>query len=198
MVQTRPLLATSLWVIMSLILLIILLVLALRPTLITIADLLAKIREQGEVSKQLEDKMVSVQTATANLKKIDDKLYLLDVGLPKEDLWDQLASKLESIATASGLKIQNIIIYKVPLSPTELIGTKEQPIIVSAPKGIIPIRFKIIAVGSYDQSRKLIEAVEKMRRITIIDQANIDLTKEGDYMVTIQAETGYLPDKFIL
>jgi Tfp pilus assembly protein PilO len=198
MVQSRPLLATSLWVILSLILLIVLLVLALRPTLITIADLVAKIEQQREISQRLEAQMLTVQQAATNLDAVRDKLDLLDSGLPKEAAWNELAWGLSGMATSSGLALDSIVINKIPLSPTELAGNKQETVIISTPQGIIPVRFTIVATGDYEQIRRLVELVEKMRRISIIDRMQIDTTKEGAVKVIIQAETGYLPDKFVL
>src|SRR3989304_6607354 len=102
MVQSRPLLATSLWVILSLVLLIVLLVLALRPTLITIADLVSKINQQREISVKLDDQILAVQGALTSLQGARDQLYLLDLGLPKEAAWDELAVNLQGMASGSG------------------------------------------------------------------------------------------------
>jgi len=197
-VQTRPLLATSLWVILSLILLIALLVLALRPTLVTIADLVSKISQQQEVSQRLEEKMLAVQQASTNLNNVRDKLYLLDLGLPKEAEWNELASELQGMATSSGLSLDNIVISKIPMSPDELTTSKQEKVVISTPKGILPVRFSLTAIGSYEQIRVLVEKVEKMQRVCIINRMQIDTTKEGDLKVNIQAETGYLPDKYVL
>jgi len=198
MIQSRPLLATSLWVILSLVLLIVLLVLALRPTLITIADLMSKIRQQQEISKRLEDKMLAVQKASTNLEAVRERLYLVDLGLPKEAQWKELTEKLAGMATESGLALNNIIVNKIPLTPTEQIGSKQEAVIISIPKGIVPIRFTVVATGTYEQIRKLVEMVEKMQRVSIIDRMQTEMTKEGSLKVTIQAETGYLPDKYVL
>ena len=198
MVQSRPLLATSMWVILSLILLIVLVVLALRPTLITIADLVSKINQQNEVSDRLEEKMLMVQQATANLDMARDRLYLLDIALPKEALWNELSSNLIGMATSSGVNIENITVNKIPLTPDEQSGTKQTGVSVSMPEGIIPVRFMVIAKGTNEQIEKLVELVENTKRVSIINMMQIQLTKEGDYQINIQAETGYLPEKFIL
>lgn len=198
MVQSRPLLATSLWVIMTLVLLIVLVVLALRPTLITIADLLSKINQQKEVSAQLDQKILQVQEATSNLEQARDKLYLLDLGLPKEALWNELSSNLVGMATVSGTTLQNIVVKKIPLSPSEQLGTKQDPIEVLMPKGIIPIRFTVVANGNFEQIQELVQLVERMNRVSIVNMVQITSGKEEGYDVTIFAETGYLPDKFVL
>jgi len=194
MVQSRPLLATSLWVILSLVLLIVLLVLALRPTLITIADLMSKINQQKAVSQQLEDKMVTVRLASENLDKIGEQLYLLDLGSPKESYWSELSSILVGMATQSGTELDNIVVNRIPLSTNESIGTKQDPVEISMPKGLIPVRFNLTAYGEYEKLEKLVELVEKMRRVSIIDMVQIQLTKNGDYRVTIKAETSYRPE----
>ena len=66
------------WVVLSLILLIILMVLALRPTLVTISTLLGQIQQQKEISQKLDDKTLSVTTALKTLDSVKEKLPLLD------------------------------------------------------------------------------------------------------------------------
>jgi hypothetical protein len=197
-VQSKPLFTTTLWVILSLILLIVLIVLALRPTLITIADLLSRIKQQNQVSQRLDSKMLEVQQALAALEDTRDKLYLLDIALPKEALWNELSSNLVGLATQSGTVLENIVVNKIPLSPDELTGTKPGTVIISMPKEIIPIKFTIIAKGQPENIRSLVELVERMRRVSIVNMVQINLNKEGDYRVTIMAETGYLPEKYLL
>lgn len=197
-VQSQPLFATSLWVIFSLVLLIVLLVLALRPTLITIADLMSKIQQQREISARLEDQILVVQEALTNLGGVRDQVYLLDLGLPKDALWDKLAENLYGMASVSGVTLEDVIVNKVPLTPSELVEKKQESIKTSTPRGIFPIRFTVVANGDYEQVKKMVELVEKMGRVSIINSMKIETPKEGGFKVTIQAETGYLPDKFVL
>ncbi len=198
MVQSQPLWAASLWVILSLILLIVLLVLALRPTLVTIADLLGKIKQQRQVSKQLEDKIFTVQKALANLEAVNDKLYLLEEAAPKEARWSEFADGLAATATESGVTLENILINKIPMTPTEKPGKQELTVVSYMPNGIIPVRFTLGVRGDYDKLRPIVEKLEKKRRIIIIDRVQIEPAKEGGWRMTLQGETGYLPDKYVL
>ena len=198
MVQTQPLWTASLWVMLSLILLIILLVLALRPTLVTIADLMGKIKQQREVSKQLENKIFTVQKALENLDAVNDKLGLLDEALPKETEWKQIADKLQFIATGSGIALDNILISKIPLTPIDP-ASKQEQVSTMIPQGIIPIRFTYEITGDYESVRQVVSKIENTRRIIIVSRVQVLPTKDGGgWHMTMQGETGYLPDKFIL
>lgn len=199
MVQSQPLWSASLWVILSLILLIVLLVLALRPTLITIADLVGKINQQKIVTAQLEERIVAVQNAISSMENQRDRISLLDEALPLDMKWSELAATLEAVAVESGISVENIVIGKIALTPTEIANNKSEKLEISSlPVGVIPVRFSITALGDFQSFRTLVERLEKKRRVMILTAVQISTDKTGALTIAIQGETSYLPDKFVL
>jgi len=132
------------------------------------------------------------------LEELRNRLYLLDMALPKEALWNELSSSLVGMATLSGTALDSIVINKVPLSPDEQPSTKQNTETTSMPKGIIPMKFTVVARGETEKIGNLVELIERMRRINILNMVQISLTKEDNYQVTINAEAGYLPDEYVL
>ena len=198
MVQSRPLWTASLWVILSLILLITLLILALRPTLVTISGLLGQIKQQEEISQKLEGKMVTVQKALEEFDAISPKMPLLDEVLPKESEWDILAARLEKIATESGLQLTSIVIEKIPLAFSTPVPTGGPRLVESRmPKGILAVKFIISASGEYTQMRKMVLDLENLRRVIVLSYVLIDTNKDGVLILTVNGEAGFVPEDLL-
>jgi Tfp pilus assembly protein PilO len=194
LVQTRPLWAASVWVVFSLVLLIVLLVLALRPTLVTISGLLGQIKQQQEIVKKLDEKIAIVQKAVQELAEVSSKLPLLDGALPNKPDWSEMAEKLEKTATESGLQVTSIVIDKVSTTVSEQAGAEPTQKKSLLPEGVLSIRFIFSATGEYTQIRKMVSDLENSRRGIVLSSVAIDINKEGKLVVTINGEAGFLPE----
>jgi Tfp pilus assembly protein PilO len=183
------------WVILSLILLIVLLVLALRPTLVTISGLLGQIKQQREISKKLDEKILNVQKALVELDAVSQKAPLLDEVLPKEPDWSSIATNLEKMATESGLQMESVTIDKIPLTPEPSTGTGQLK--SQMPRGVLPVRFIFTASGEYTRIRKMLSDLENLRRVIILSSVEIDTNKDGSLRVTINGEAGFIPERFL-
>jgi Tfp pilus assembly protein PilO len=196
LVQSRPLWAASLWVILSLVLLIVLLVLALRPTLVTISSLMGQIKQQKEISRQLEEKISKVEEALAGMDAVSEKIPLLDEMLPDTPNWSNLAADLERMATESGLVLESVTIEKIPMAPVEK-TTDNNEDISRLPAGVLPVKFIFAASGEYTQMRQMLSELENLRRVLILSSVKIDTTKDGGLRLLIKGEAGYIPEKFL-
>lgn len=204
--KERPLWTESMWLIMSLILLIVLVVLALRPTLITIGNLMGQIKKQKEISVQLDAKIAQVQQAISTMNSVADKMYLIDDALPIKPNWNIMMDSIAVIATASGgasesatatsgaFMVNNIFIDKIPLKINEIViksGQQYKPLV---PEGVIPVRFTIMGKGEYTQMRQIVARLEKMRRILMLSSVSVDTNKkDGSLELTVIGEAGYYP-----
>jgi Tfp pilus assembly protein PilO len=197
LVRERPMWSASLWVILSLILLIVLLVMALKPTLVTISGLLGQIKQQKEVSVELDKRIVEVQKAIAELNSIKDERPVLDKALPQVPDWENLANELSSLATDSGLMTTDLVINKVPLLPTESFTSSGGEIINQLPKGVIPVSFTLTMTGEYTQMRQVVTEIQSMNRVIMITSVDISIDKKGMQVMTLNGEAGYIPDQLL-
>jgi Tfp pilus assembly protein PilO len=197
LVQTQPLWAASMWVIMSLVLLIVLVILALRPTLVTISGLFGELRQQKEISAKLDEKILKVRRAIDEMESVKNDLPLLQQILPEQADWDILADDLYKAATESGLDILSISVEKIPLSPSEIVVDQQQakPLM---PQGLISIRFSIAAKGNEQQIRNTILALQEMKRLILFSDVSIEEDKDGRLNLNASGEVGYIPDKYLL
>jgi Tfp pilus assembly protein PilO len=185
------------WVIMSLVLLIVLIILALRPTLVTISGLFGELRQQKEISARLDEKILKVRKAIDEMESVKPDLPLLQQVLPEQANWEILAEDLYRAATESGLDIMTISVEKVPLSPTEVTIDQQQakPLV---PQGLISVRFSLSAKGNEQQILNTITTLQKMKRIILFSDVSIEQDKDGRLNLNVFGEVGYIPDKYLL
>jgi Tfp pilus assembly protein PilO len=165
---------------------------------VTISGLVGQIKQQGEISQKLEEKMMTVQKALEELDAISPKMPLLDEVLPKESEWNILAARLEKIATESGLQVTSIVIDKIPIALNEPVPTGGPRLVKSEmPKEILALKFIISASGEYTQMRKMVLDLENLRRVIVLSSVLIDTNKEGVLVVTINGEAGFVPEDLL-
>lgn len=104
-VREQPVFAASLGLVLSLVLIIILVSAALRPTLVTIASLLGNIQQQSDVEKRLDKKIAEVTSAQAEYLKNESRLKVLDEALPVGQKYAAWGMRLETVASESGVKV---------------------------------------------------------------------------------------------
>ncbi len=165
-VRSRPLWQASFMTILSLILLIALLLLVLRPTLITISSLLGQIRTEREVEAKLDAKIASLQQAQALLTSLQNKLTYLDSSLPIQPqmaLWTDAA---QTLATNSGVAITDMALTDIALTPQSSTSAKLA--------NLSPIKFLISATGTYPQLADFVATLEKLPRLAVFDSVQIN------------------------
>lgn len=196
--EADPVWRASAFVILSLLLLLFMILFAIRPTVITIAELVSQIQIQTELSQKLATKIENVRDASEILSQQRDNLPLLDQAIPKKPIWQEWINSIEKLATASGLVIKSVdagpinILGKPVVVATinNAVTTAEAPVV---PKGVTPINFTIVAEGDYLQVKQFVENFEKLRRLTIVSDIQIAKNKLGVIETTIKGAIGYMP-----
>lgn len=192
LMQTQPLWSTSMWVIMSLILMIVLTWLALRPTLITISGLFGQINQQKELSERLDAKILAVRNALQELDSISPDLPLLQEMLPITPRWEMLTEEIYQAATNSGIGVSSITVEKIPTALVEKKPDKNSVSLV--PTGIVPIAFSVSAYGDYQQLVDFVSRIEKSKRMLLFSNTEINIDKTGRQNLNISGEAGFMPE----
>jgi Tfp pilus assembly protein PilO len=165
-VNSRPLWKASLYLILSLMLMIVLLVVALKPTLVTIAGLLGQIHQEQELEKQLDAKIQAVALANQKLLEISTRIAILDEALPTKAEVAAWTNAVDRVGQENQISIPSIELSSVPISATST---------TSASYG-----FTIIAEGSYDGLQRFIQTLQNLRRLIIIQDASFGQSTETD------------------
>lgn len=146
-------------------------VFAIRPTLKTIASLLAELREKREVYLKLEDKISSLTTAQANYKYVEADLHLLDESLPPETEFTLLMLQIEIL----GLE-NNVVLETESFDEVSLHFDQEYK-----------IQFSLDVSGSYQNLRQFLVALENLRRITVLQNVQLNQSDE-DQIIKLDLE----------
>ena len=150
--------------------LVLFIVFAIRPTLITISSLLAEIRSQEEVDRKLSEKVKSISLAFTNYSKIKNRLDILKESGPDLPIIVNFLRQMEAVAAEKDITIAalsfdgvNVTRDEGGVSEANLESTSGEPSVYKIAK------FNLIAKGDYSQLDSFIMSLENLRRIVIVD-----------------------------
>ena len=167
----QPLWQASIALVLSLLLLIILLFLVLRPTLITISSLFGQINSQKQITQQLDAKIASLQQAQTLLNSLEPRLIHLDNNLPTSANLGIWTSAVETIASNGGVAITNLSLLNIPISN---IATATAQL-----ANLTKIDFNITVSGDYPQLVNFVDTLEKLPRLVDLTSVQVQKQKDG-------------------
>ncbi len=178
-VQEKPLVRASLFLIFSLVLLIVLLVLALKPTLVTIAGLVGEIDQKRVIEQRLDEKIASLAAAQRAYQEISAKLPLLDEAVPVKARVGKWVDSVEALAAANGLEATGVSLAGVPMGGKTGDGG-----------GLVEINFTVGATGEYGQIRQFVEQMEKLRRIVKLETVTVTQNDQAEGKLSLTMRGG--------
>lgn len=156
------------------------LLVAIRPTLITVAKLTREIKEKREADKKLDAKIDSLVSAQKILAKNSSKISLLEEAFPDNNKFPSLAYYFEATAQNHQAQISNFTFEKIVYSQNETARKKEK-------NPYLRINFSVSVEGEYQNLKNFIQAVENSRRIINIESAKF--TKVNKEKTETETET---------
>lgn len=157
---------------------------AIRPTLKTIASLMAEVRDKKAIDQKLQEKINALSLAKANYQVIKEDLPLIEQALPSEAEFTLLMIQIENLATRT-----NVSLDKENFEDATLIF-----------KDGLKIQFSLQVTGDYENLKNFLAGLENLRRITILQNLDISkekTTEEAEILVlelTLEAEIESLKD----
>lgn len=139
-------------------------VFAIRPTLLTMSDLLKEIEDKRTLDKQLVQKIAALSTAQSLYLNSQEKLYVLDEAIPTNpDLLYSLKI-IEKIASDEGLVINQLGVTEIP-------DEKETDLTFAQLKRQnLPIT--ITVNGDYSSIRNFVERLMESRRTFLVESVS--------------------------
>lgn len=186
-VRSRPLWRATLYLTLSLVLLIVLVVTALRPTVVTIAKLVSDIDKQKELNSRLENKIRQIQKAQEAYAdpQVSGRITLLDLGLPADPRFGSLAERVQTMAIASGLVLKNIEVGEIGIKPAVQVGGGD-----AANMGMV--NFEIRVEGEYGNLKRFVVEMENWRRLINIKKIVINKIETANTLeANISGVAGY-------
>lgn len=158
---------------------------ALKPTLITIAELLQEIESKKSTLSTMNEKIQKLNTAQTLHDSEKRNIDLLKIAVPDTPQPDILARQIEGLSqkhsvSVSNFKIGNALILGSKISKQDSRKEEEQKLTVNADAMNFSIGLNIL-VDEYDQILSFLNDFENLRRPVVIDSLNIQTSeREGE------------------
>lgn len=174
---------------LSLALILLFSVFALRPTLLTVIELREKLAQGKQANTQLDQKIQSLSQAQINYEKIKNSLPLLDEALPNSSKILDFLNQVNSTARQNELLVVKAQSQAVPLALGAQTKDETQP-----SKKEQPISFTFEAKGSYENTRKFLTNLQSFVRLVDLNEVSISKEKdEQDLKLSVEGTVYYLP-----
>lgn len=164
-------------------------VFAIRPTVDTIARLVADIKTQKDIQKTLDEKIVNLKKAQATYNAESNRLVFLDQGMPRGPFPDLLVRQLEGLAGQTGVSLSALGTGK-----TQLLGKNTQSD-VQAKKTEPQFEVSFTVRGEYKKILSFLEDLENLRRLVNITSIsvskNLKVGEENTIILTVGAQVPY-------
>lgn len=167
----KPIAQVSIELLMSVSLVLFFAIFAIRPTLLTMSDLIKEINDKKELSNKLSQKIAALNTAQTEYLSLESQLSLLDEALPSTPKVINSLKIVERLAEENSLNINTINMTEVPEEVTALDSTK--PI----ERLMIPV--SVILSGDFPHIKKFIDDLQQVRRTFVIDTIMFNLSDEN-------------------
>lgn len=129
---------------------------AIKPTLITIAELVKTINDQKMITDQLQNKINALALAQSEYNLVSSDLYLVDEALPKNSQISGLAIQIEALAQQAGIVLGSVRFDPIPLKENR------------SPKKT-EIAFNLTASGDFQNLKSFLRLLNSLRRVIQVE-----------------------------
>ena len=160
--------------------------LAIRPTLLTMSQLLKDIEDRRKTSDTLTKKIASLSTLSSEYPILKNDIALLHAAIPNSPDFDGFMRRLEKVASNHNLIISSLQATQLP---------KEDPT-VNQPSEITQFIVSINFKGEYQKVRAVLGDLLTMDRYVTVETATLnakrdELEKTNTLMSTINFRVAY-------
>jgi hypothetical protein len=189
--EKRPDVRAFLEIILSLSTVIIFLIFALKPTAITIVDLLQQIKERKETLSALTQKVTDLKTVNTIVQQNQDYISDIDSAIPAIPNPDILSEQIEGLAAKNSIEILGISVNQIPLvgDLTNKSATKYTPL----PENVNEMPFSLSLRGGFSNLILFIHDFQNMRIATKIDTLSINSSVSNNGSTVVAVITGRVP-----
>lgn len=166
----KPITGISFELFLSIGLVAVLALFALKPTFITIAELNTQIEEKTQLLAQLNEKQASLLKASQLLQQNQDSLQLVDQVLPATAEVVKTAKIIEKLATENNVVITTMGISNIPdeIERSDTTLSTQSPTPVSLPIGLQ-------VKGKYADIKQFIAGLQNSQRMFSVESINFTI-----------------------
>ncbi|MEK7458346.1 MAG: type 4a pilus biogenesis protein PilO [Patescibacteria group bacterium] len=167
----KPIAKVSVELLATLIVVIVLAFFAIRPTLLTMSQLLKDIDDRKKTGDSLSKKIATLSTLSAEYPTMRREVSLLDIAIPNTPNFDGFMRRLEKIAANNNLIIESIQATQLPKETATNIGADTAFQITSFS---ISINFK----GEYAKVRNTLNELMTMDRYATLNSLTFNAKRD--------------------
>lgn len=173
----RPEIKASLEIILSVFTVMILILIAIRPTLTNIAKLQKKISEQEVINKKADNKIGQLVSAQKQLETLGGSLYLFDSAVPDRFTYSDSAKRVEYLAKQNNLEIESLSFSGVTVQEGKRpLGNWKEKISGVSKTNLIQNKVSFIVKGTPSRAINFLREIENIDRLAMLNE--LSLSKE--------------------
>lgn len=181
----KPVAKTSIELFLTVALVLFLAIFAIKPTLITMSDLVKEIDDKKAYLEKLNTKIASLATAQTEYANFEDKLQLLEQAIPSSPELVHGLKIVEKLASENNVVISGMTVSELPTEEGENARVSARVL------NTLPININV--VGDYISIRNFTEAIKRNRRTYIIESVSFNLNKDDSERILNSSLTMSMP-----
>ena len=166
---------------------------ALRPTFLTIADLLKQVRTKEETIAKMDTKIRNLQTAQNVLNQESFRIPVLELSVPIFPQPQVFVRQIEGIASLSQVQILGINIDETQLKGPIVLKDQKQKTTSTFPTGVNSMGFSVSTTGSFQNLFSFLRNLENLRNPVGVDVLGMTLSRKEQGNVLTLVVTGKIP-----
>ena len=191
-----PAVQVSLTLVLSLFLVAIFIIFALRPTIVSIVSLQKTIIESKKTLQQLETKINFLQKASTQLESLKPFLEILNANIPNEGVgYESIVKSIEAISFQTGT-----ILESESISSSLLFSKIASPFSPNKNQSVISMPYTLRVSGSFAGITSFLNKLLAMERLMTIESVTINKqagskSTSAPVAINITGNVFYLADK---
>lgn len=166
----NPIAKVSLEAFLSVLAIIVFAVFAIRPTLLTVSDLIKEIEDKEKIEEQMQRKVAALSSAQDAYLFNKDKFQYLDQAIPPEPQLLYSLKIVEKLASDNSLVIEKINAPEIPeetSAPTSAENLERKDLVV-----------QVTVIGSYQNMRQFVEDLHQSRRTFVVHSVAFNIRED--------------------
>lgn len=171
---------------------------ALRPTLITIAELLKDIESKEKTIATMDTKIENLANAKSLYQSQGRNIALLNSSIPNGASPETLVRQLEGITARYSVNVRSASVGNAPLSGAGNNSDSSNSNNDEFPEGSNVLSFSVNVDGDYQLLADFLEGLENLRRPVKIDRiifASRDGQEGNTLTLTVTSRTPYIDER---
>lgn len=134
---------------------------AIRPTLLTMSDLLKEIEDKTELNDQLDKKVAALGSAQSIYLALEERLPVLDAAIPSSPQTIRTLKIIEKLATDNEVVVSSISLQEVPESPATVPDFEDLT--------RVNLEIALAVVGDYTSIKNFVAGLQNSQRAFVVD-----------------------------